>query len=58
MSDEEVLWREDELVPVTPGEQARLLRETLAHAREQGWIPVDDLGCECLTCRLWRAFEL
>lgn len=46
-------WQDD-YVPVSREEFDRGLRETVAMARERGWIPKDDPGCECLTCRLWR----
>lgn len=47
-------WIEDELVACTPEEHGRLLREAIRHARAEGWIPAEDPGCQCLTCRLWR----
>lgn len=47
-------WSEDELVPCTPEEHGRLLREAIAHARAVGWIPVEDPGCQCFICRAWR----
>lgn len=47
-------WREDDLVPCTPEEHAAGLRACIEHAREQGWIPQEDPGCQCFVCRMWR----
>jgi hypothetical protein len=50
-------WDEDEFVPVSADEHAAALRETLAHARAEGWIPVGDPGCSCMICRSFRELE-
>jgi hypothetical protein len=36
-------WLADEVVPATPEEMERGLRDALAVARERGWIPAKDL---------------
>lgn len=53
-SDVRWSWDEDDFVPVSREEFNRGLRETVALAREQGWIPKEDPGCECFTCSAWR----
>lgn len=47
-------WAEDDLHPVTAEESRTLLTESVAEAHERGWIPQEDPGCGCLTCRLFR----
>jgi hypothetical protein len=47
-------WDEDDFVPVSPAEAAKGLRETIAMARAEGWIPKEDPGCQCFICRAWR----
>lgn len=47
-------WDESELVPCSPREMRDGLRESMRIAREKGWIPVEDPGCQCFVCRLFR----
>lgn len=47
-------WMEDKLIPISQEEFTQRLRETMAMAREKGWIPAKDPGCQCLTCRQFR----
>lgn len=51
-------WLEDaeNLTPATDAEMRDGLNAAMAEAREKGWIPKDDPGCECLTCRSFRSY--
>lgn len=49
-----MVWDEDDLEPVSPEEAAAGLRASIAEARENGWIPAEDPGCQCFTCRAFR----
>jgi hypothetical protein len=49
-------WDESELVPCSPEEARDGLRAAVAEAREKGWIPQEDPGCECGVCRSFRAY--
>lgn len=39
-------WLDDELVPISPEESSRLLREAIEEARIRGWIPLPESSPE------------
>lgn len=49
-------WVENDFVPCSTEMASDGLRKAMQHAREQGWIPSEDPGCECLTCRMFRDY--
>jgi len=49
-------WDESEFVPATDEEMRDGLRDAMATAREKGWIPETDPGCQCLMCRMFRSY--
>ncbi len=49
-------WDEENFVPATPKEMRDGMRSAMAEAREKGWIPKEDPGCQCLVCRSFRGW--
>lgn len=49
-------WDESNFVPCSPEEARDGLRDAMVVARAKGWISQEDPGCECLTCRSFRAY--